>query len=118
MRLIRATAVFAAMIGASLGVGSAPATPLSRGSQAASQADQQSLVVAVQHGRHGGGMRRGGGGRGMGMRHGGRHWGGGGGWHHRGYRRGYRGYGYGYGGGSCWRWRYGERVWVCGSGGG
>ena len=62
MRLIRATAVFATMIGASLAFGPASATPLSSGSQAASQADQQSLVIAVQHGRHGGGMRHGGGG--------------------------------------------------------
>src|SRR4051794_23916940 len=117
MRLIKATVVFAGIVGASLAFGSASATPLSSGSQAASQADQQSLVIAVQHGHHGGGMgmRRGGGG--MGMRHGG-----GGGWGRRGggyggYRRGYGGYGYGYGYSyprRCWtRWDYGYPVRVC-----
>ena len=55
---------------------------------------------------HGFGHRHFGGHRRFGHRH----------WHGR--RWGYRGYGYRYGGGSCWRWRYGERVWVCGGGGG
>src|SRR3954463_1854647 len=78
-------------------------------SMASAPASARGFGHGGMHRSHGFAHRHFGGHRRFGHRH----------WH--GHRWGYGGgYGYGYYAPrrSCWRWRYGERVWVCGGGGG